>query len=635
MNPRPQFNYLTDPKAENMVMSYAKPTLNPNTTASLGMGEGYSLLIDDNQQTVFMQFGMPKFNSLVDFFFRAVDYTDSVLANTGRPATMYNLGKIVGTVAAFIAFPILTITVLATKFILSALLSNSVMKFYYFDSKMHMYWGTVNTLVTQLVTEQGLLSPMFMTDNPPTNTTEVGVPYKVSENDIKYLNQLIPGVIEPSTNYVDIFRIITKSNRAAMVRRKMIYKRMSDNKLDNNSTVLINTLPEMSIKDKVLNSVTFGTYIKDMETHVPTDEKYGDPKPKTPKSKIPKGANIDVNSGGGGKYYRSKINGSYPVKTSSKNIGSLQNTAQAIDSSFNMGAAYAVFGVEYTGSTSESFSNTTTQISIGDQAKAVAHKSRELSYNLARGNVLGDNVVTDVLNGVKDLAMGALAGVSFNLTNIVAALDGNAYIEVPKRWDDSSMSFQQHTFKMSLVSPYNTFLCKLQNIYIPLCMILGGVLPLSAGKSSYTSPYLCTSFSRGIQNIRLGMITSVNITRGTTNLAFDKKRDPLGIDVSFTVTDFSTLIASPVNSSLFTGVFSVNIEDDTPLGQYFSMLGNRDILTERYRSKKVEMHISEKLRRFEQTFNTDNIGVLIGDTLSSSVVGNLLAHGDLPNLYHK
>jgi len=634
MNPRPQFNYLTDPKADNMVMDYVKPTLDPNVKSEIGMGEGYSLLIDDNQQTVFMQFGMPKFNSLVDFFFRAVDYTDSVLANTGRPSTMYDIGKVVGTAVAFIAFPILAITVLAAKFILGALISGSTMKFYYFDSKMHMYWGTVNTLVTQLVTEQGLLAPMFMdSSSNPADSTKVGAPYKISQNDVENLNSMIDGIIDPETNYIDIFRIITRAQRAGMVRRKMIYKRMSENKLDNNSTIPINTLPELSVKDTVTNAITFGTYIKVITD---TDSvKYGDKKPTTPKTAVPQAGPVSVGNDGDSRFYRAKINGEYIVKESAKNISSLQNTAQAIDASFRNGAAYAVFGVEYTGSTSESFSNSTTQISVGDQAKAIAHKSRELSYNLARGNVLGENVVTDVINGVKDLAMGALAGVSFNLTNIVAALDGNAYIEMPKRWDDSSMSFQQHTFKMSLISPYNTFLSQLQNIYVPLCMILAGVLPLSAGKSSYTSPYLCTSFSRGIQNIRLGMITSVNITRGTTNLAFDKKRNPLGIDVSFTVTDFSTLIASPVNSSLFTGLFSVNIEDDTPLGQYFSMLGNRDILTEKYRSKKVEMQLSRQLMRFEQTFNTDNLGVLLGDSLGSSVVGNLLSHGDLPNLYNK
>ena len=69
-------------------------------------------------------------------------------------------------------------------------------------------------------------------------------------------------------------------------------------------------------------------------------------------------------------------------------------------------------------------------------------------------------------------------------------------------------------------------------------MLLAGILPLSTGKASYTSPFLCQLYDRGRLQIRLGMIESLSITRGTTNLAFDKHGQALGIDVTFSVVEF-------------------------------------------------------------------------------------------------
>jgi len=62
VNPRPQFNPLTDPKADNRIRSYIEPNLDPNdappnidsSKSNIGMGEGYSRLIDDNQRGIGM-----------------------------------------------------------------------------------------------------------------------------------------------------------------------------------------------------------------------------------------------------------------------------------------------------------------------------------------------------------------------------------------------------------------------------------------------------------------------------------------------------------------------------------------------------------------------------------------------------
>ena len=86
-----------------------------------------------------------------------------------------------------------------------------------------------------------------------------------------------------------------------------------------------------------------------------------------------------------------------------------------------------------------------------------------------------------------------------------------------------------------------------QNIYVPLAMLLAGALPLSTGKQSYTSPFLVEVHSKGRISCRLGLIESMSITRGVGNLAWTDNDEPLGIDVSFTIADLSTIMHMPIN----------------------------------------------------------------------------------------
>jgi len=102
-----------------------------------------------------------------------------------------------------------------------------------------------------------------------------------------------------------------------MARREAIYKRMKDGKMDNASTVLIDALPELTIKDKAAHSVTFGTYSEKIN-NIPGD-KYGDKKQTSTKPKgSPGGASVTVGKQGDSKFYRKDINGPYQIPKSKK-----------------------------------------------------------------------------------------------------------------------------------------------------------------------------------------------------------------------------------------------------------------------------------------------------------------------------
>lgn len=60
------------------------------------------------------------------------------------------------------------------------------------------------------------------------------------------------------------------------------------------------------------------------------------------------------------------------------------------------------------------------------------------------------------------------------LSGVLATLTGNAYVDLPKKWESSDMSFTSHTYSMQLRALYNTPFSILKDEIIPLCMILAG-----------------------------------------------------------------------------------------------------------------------------------------------------------------
>ena len=145
-------------------------------------------------------------------------------------------------------------------------------------------------------------------------------------------------------------------------------------------------------------------------------------------------------------------------------------------------------------------------------------------------------------------------------------------------------------------------------------MLLAGALPQATGRASYTSPFLCSLFNKGKQNIKLGMITSLTITRGTSNLPFNKYKQALALDVSFTVTDFSEVMSAPVSSSIF-NVFSPELQDDTKFADYIATIASRDLLTSKYTIPKAKLRLSRQVMSYEQTLSIASLGLAAGQEL--------------------
>ncbi len=572
----------------------------------MGMGRYYSEALDDNMATttLFLEFGVPNFTSMFSFFSRAVDYKESVIANEGRYPWAYDVGKIAGTVVLFRFYPAYG----ALAFILSNVLkiSGAIMDSRYYTLKptQFMYWSTVQTITTFLATERGIVTPV-MQKSKTGGDSRVGMSFKYDNKSLAEFHKFMPDLFTED-HTVNVFGVATRTQRRINAQLAI----ESELRAGTN-------LSAQAVKDKI-NKLTGAL----------TDDKDSDYQEYL-KSIVGKAAYKEIQT----------ENQDLPKAESSKNIleytvedavGSLKALPSEIGkytkdigesylSTVQHGAQHAIFNIEYVGSSSDTFTNSTKDIPIKDKMNSIGGAARDVRFSLSGGNIIG-GIIDDMKKASTDIIAGALDGATFGLSNVIAGLLGGSYINFPKMWSDSSMSLASHTFKMRLGGPYGNAISQIMDIDIPLAMILAGTLPLSAGKSTYTSPFICKAFIRGVMNIDFGMITSLSIAKATGNLGYTKDGRPLALEISFTITDFSELITAPTNSSVF-GAYNLSVDMNSSLNKYLGVLGGRDLRTNSYLTPKILLAVSRASAGLDVAFSPQALGMRLGD----SIIGDL--HG--------
>ena len=645
-NPKPQWTRYADIRPRyNPTLSPDRPYMTTQPTgqdSEMSLGRYYSEAIDDNVNLVFLTFGTKKFNGLIDFFMSAIDYGDVIVANTGRKPVLYNIGATIGSFAVFACFPWTTAIVWATKAIVGFLNMDSAFDYYYMRPTMHTYWSTVSNLTTQLATELKLISPIIenrVISKIEQDTHDLGTPATLDNDELQMIADMLGGqIFNSKTGYLDIFAIMSGPQAAYrdFLRRKQEQLAAQDSAtgvpIANDYGAML-AIPDGSenIYDDVRESAnalqssgiaTFQDYLDKVVKDRPEWDKE-DNQVENLGNDITAEQQIGLaNAEQADEKLRSSSDEGFVHdfnkrdKKLTKERSWIDQFTQTFDSVIHDGGLSAIFQVDYVGTLTESFSNDVRDIETGGMLKSVASGAQDMKFNFAGGNIGGPIDTGAIMSGVKELLMGGASGISMGLTNVLATVFGDAYVDIPKRWGDSSASFPTVTYNTKLACVYGNDFSRMQSIGIPLCMLIAGALPLSVGKSSYTSPFLCSVTSQGVQNIKLGMITSLSITRGTTNLPFTKTRKPLGLDVSFTVTDFSTLVAAPVTKGIFSDLLKFGMDDASPMGRYLSTLAGRDIQTDKYSLNKLGMRLARARANLYSVVSPSRVGSAICSVLN-------------------
>ena len=623
MNARPQFTRFADPRMPGL------------TQASKGMGEYYSEAIDDNAQRIHLQFGVPSYNSLTSFFSRFYDRQMGHLANTGDASELiFAAGQAVGYILTAPLIPIIGLFNAlhkAVKFIQG----NPYSRFYYMKPTMPLYWDAVTTLVNRIGVNMGLVVGPGVENlekaDPATKNLEKdrGVIYSdgMSPDEFATMRRMLPDVFN-SNGGIDVYAISTRAQRIANHHHRRLaeiakqnehrsfedYRRDLIRYMDNG----IDTPPKVFYKGK-----EFGG---DLPKYLTNFYKEG-----------------DIGKGVGAKDIVASVEQEAGAVADKAAAGAYtQQTFQTVKEwegdDFNDyfkaeladGSAFVSFNVDHTGSVSESFSNSTKTSEVAESMNSTSSAGRSAFFNMAGGNV-GDNPLLQgieaVVGGIKTFVAGGLDVVGLSG---LSALGGAAYVDIPDFWDSASAELPKSSYTIKLASPYGNKLSIMTNIYIPLCMLLAGALPRTTGKNSYTSPFLCRLFDKGRNNIKLGIIDSIQITRGTGGIGWTADGLPTAVDVTFSVLNLSNIMHVPIDELTGPGdllSFSF-LEEDTPLTDYMATLGGLGLHEQFYMAPRLKLAWKNHIANFESWSSETRMAAHMRGTLPGSLMSALYKSTD-------
>lgn len=661
-NPPPQFNRYADIRADDYLypfsadgaknkegaLSFVSPSgisatiENQLTFESVtpynGMGRFYSESIDDGRQLIYLQFGLPKFNGLLDYITNSVNYVDTVVANQGRMPSTYDGANLLGAGLMFLAFPILTPMIWLAKKAISTILGERPFNYYYMEPTMHIYWGCVNQIANQFATQMGIMVPVANpSENDPTQKAKdevvTGQAYTFSQESIDGINRMFAPntvVFGDVTNYIDVYALMMRHQNNI---NNLLKKRSEDTMvselttLNNVQNYILSTMGEKREGFSFRTNSYLYLY-KDMLADT-LDPKGGN-NPYASKVADPKNTGEEKKKDDAAEKSDKELKAKQQAAVDSwsmsgimaiaKNAisGYLNDWAKSFDSTVRGAGAQAVFEVAYTGTSSDSFSNSYGEIETGGKIKSMQQGVRNAKFNFSGGKT-GVSVIDSATKALTDIGNGLLDAATFGFSNVIRGFISGGYTDIPQAWQDSNTNIATVSYTMDLVAPYGHPWSRFQNIIVPLSMILAGALPLRVGKAAYTSPFLCSLFAKSVQKVRLGMITEVSITRGTTNLGYtiDKKINALTVTIS--IADFSGKISAPINNSLFGSRFSPFYDQTSGFSDYIDLIGGRDYHDSEWMWNRVKKNFSNLAKTYVGIWASTTGGILnpssIGETI--------------------
>ena len=576
INPPPQWTRYADLKVAGAFAGRGSK----GRAHSYGMGRKYSEMIDDHGQLIHMRFGVPQFNPLTRFFGGAYSYEAGVLSRTGRaPGFFYNLGKVAGFVVTLPLQPLL----LAGKFY--RLLANEPSSEYYFSKPaMPLYWNAVNSIANGIAVNMGII-PRVLSNASNAATSEKTRADKEDEEreyvyntgdkmdgpeytaeDIRAYHELLPHVYHEGGG-IDVYAIASRQQRvadAARQRQEDMLKSVSTlDELRSKMKEYQDNLSDLPMPDSQFKS-TGETGINAYLAAWNSVKSMSDPKPDGE-------GEIDTTE-------------SAPVDDPS-----IWDTfADFAESEIRDGGQFVSFRVNHTGDVSESVNNSTGESGISSMVNGTSADVRNKRFNLAEGN-LGGGFIGDMLqsamSSVTDIIGGGLDSIGMGG---LMAFAGNAFVDIPEVWQDSSVDLPKNDYTIELRTPYGNKMSIYQNLMVPLSMLLAAALPKSTGRHSYDAPFLVEIYDKGKAQTRLGIIDSISITRGVGNLGWTRDERPLGIDVSFSVVDLSSIMHMPINSS--PGIF----DEDNAYTDYLATLGSLSLADQVWAGNRLRLKFARE-----------------------------------------
>lgn len=663
INPLPQFTRYADVRSTGLAGTKDQVEVARGST-NIGMGHYYAEAFNSTQHTIHMRFGVPEYNSMISFF---TGFFSTSMANDVRSGgiiynTFYTIAKGAASLVALVHWR-LVLGVLLTGRLYRFLFNKPATKYYYLRPTMGKYWMAVNTMFNQIVVykrmtpiNQEIVDVTPSQNQVTTATTNALLDYfkdftykdditgnlyfdvyKIAGRHTFRLNQVNDILKDKLANYgydemVDYLEAMGSRSWAGdpNVDSRLRYSRAADEIKE-----AIKSVSPRGIKEWIVTNeqVGFGTSRlgEDTSTGVAsagvqglrnpiwsnngfeaaqtvTEVKDGKEETKSNIDDIGKSSKFLQADGDSMSYVEPRITSTRAMQEETKQAAT--SFTDLIEVEFEDGTAFATFRVDNPGSADESWSNQTGESSISSAFNSISAKARDVTFNLMGGNI-DNGIITGVIDAAKGLLHGALD--SFHLSGLLS-LGGAAFVDIPQQWENSSANLPRMNYTMQLFTPYGNPIGQLLYVHLPMCMLLAAALPISTGHQSYTSPFLLELYDRGRAQTRLGIMDSLSFTRGTTELPFNKDRQFMSVDVSFSVKDLSSIMHMPLSTAAYSPLELINpvknaasvidtlIGEDNVYNDYLHVLAGASLYQSVYRGQKLR----------------DNVGVLRQRSMSLS-----------------
>lgn len=601
INPPPQFTRYADIRRVG-IKKESQTTQVQYSKKDTGMGRYYSEAIDDNGQVIHLRFGVPQYNSLTQFFTGFYNSSASSIARTGRMDQSL-VSKFLEMATDIISIALLPLLIVPIGMIMLGSAIKFFMKwpsskFYYLKPTMPMYWQAVSSMVNQISVIQGITRY-----TAPSEDSVLNQKHTYTEAEYSVFHSIFPEFSKYGR--IDVYAISTKTKRLEMRYRVGLQKLYNDFQATGGNTdpaAWIGRVKTfMTAQGEALDVPTekeskTGFTLESYLTRWWASLTLGKSQEKDGKAVLEKGLR----------------QGAETKESAAEDAASAYKSEQEPDeSAMNFflaeeadGAQWASFKVDYTGPVGESFMNGVGESTLAQKLNSVSASARDMKVNWADGNVDSMGIVKGVLDGATSI----MQGVADKLyIGGLAAFAGNAIVDIPKHWESASTKLPAANYTITLISPYGNPISQLFSIYIPLCMLLAGALPLSTGKQSYTAPFMCELYDRGRVITKLGLIDSLSIQRGTSNLGFNNEGQAMAIEVTFSVLDMSTVMSMPINQGFSLVPKDGLFDDENAFSSYLMALSGLSIRDAEQRFPLLKNQITKVFADIDQFFTSSHL----------------------------
>lgn len=618
VNPKPQFTRYCDIRDKGRLPNRPNITVTTNNhPQGLGMGGYYSEAIDDNQQRIFFRFGVPQYMPLPIWLVKSFDIHKTILQGRGIITSTFlsAIDVVTKFFALSAAFPLAI-----TMYALGILIDNS--RFYSVKDTMYTYWATVDNIMNSLVARRTMM-PYILQDYTYKLNKAVGTQEKVTSTFVNSISQLIPDIVDPDTGRISVYAIALRAQAAF---NSIKYQELQANKNASLSND-INSFYDIEGVDVTSNmAATNATNPRGGILNYLFDKAHkflmaDNPDNNADSSLNPQSSSIqdyfnynESMTDENGNVLNLSLDDTDPNNSIdaqlesnvNKKASRLLKYQEYMLAELTEGAMFAVFNVENTGSVGESFSSSFGANPIETTFNSISAKARNIGSMVSSATSIP--IIGDAIKLAQDTFATVLSNATLGIANPLLALAYGVNVSMPKVWESSSASLPRASYKIKLISPYGNPYSQLFNIYLPLSMLLAGSLPRSTGNSTYMSPFFCQLFDRGRVNIQLGMIDSLQLTRGTANLPFNRTGHANAIDVDLTVANMDEIVSVDVTSNnvISNAIAALDPNfSDTPFTTYINTLASVDVYTQTYRFQMLRLKLAERMMAVNAIINPD------------------------------